>query len=322
MSEQSEYLIETKNLSKNYNGVIALENLNLHVKKNSIFGFLGPNGAGKTTTIKLLLGLIHPTAGDGRVFDHDITRESLKIRYRVGYLPQNPHFYENMTAWNILELCLKFYFSEPQEKINDRVDEVLKLVELEDKADRPVKGFSGGERQRLGIAQSVIHYPDLLILDEPAASLDPLGRNSVLKLMSKLREHTTIFYSTHILDDVQRVSDTVAILNKGKLIAQGPIEELLAGSEGIIYKVNLKGNTQNIKQSILNESYVSTIKTEIKNNYERWYVSVNSEDEAEKSLLRKILSDNSIRVLEFAKKQYELEEIFLNLIGDDNNVKK
>ncbi|TFF98938.1 MAG: ABC transporter ATP-binding protein [Promethearchaeota archaeon] len=322
MTEQTQYIIETNNLSKNYNGLKALDSLNLKVKKNSIFGFLGPNGAGKTTTIKLLLGLIHPTNGEGRVFNHDIERESLEIRYRVGYLPQNPNFYENMTAWDILELSLKFYFSGPQEKINQRVNEVLELVELEQKADRPVKGFSGGERQRLGIAQSVIHYPDLLILDEPAASLDPLGRNAVLELMSKLREHTTIFYSTHILDDVQRVSDTVAILNKGKLIAQGPIEELLAGSEGVIYKIKLKGDLQNLKELVLTESYVSNIKSETEHNYKIWYVSVSNEDEAEKSLLRKILSDSSIRVLEFAKKQYELEEIFLNLIGDDNNVEK
>ncbi|TXT61297.1 MAG: Multidrug ABC transporter ATP-binding protein [Promethearchaeota archaeon] len=322
MVEKNQYIIETENLSKSYNGIQALKNLSLKVRKNSIFGFLGPNGAGKTTTIKLLLGLIHPTSGRATVFDNDIEKESLRIRSRVGYLPQNPNFYENMTARDILELSLKFYFVGPESEIQKRVEEVLELVELHEKANRPVKGFSGGERQRLGIAQSVIHYPDLLILDEPAASLDPLGRNNVLELMSKLREHTTIFYSTHILDDVQRVSDTVAILNKGKLIAQGPIEELLAGSEGIIYKINLKGDTQNIKKSILNEPYVTNIKSEKINNISTWYVSVNDENVAEDNLLRKILSDQNIKVIEFAKKQYELEEIFLNLIGDDENVRK
>lgn len=322
MTEQSQYVIETENLTKHFDGVKALEGLNLKVKRNSIFGFLGPNGAGKTTTIKLLLGLIHPTKGKATVFNNDIEQESLKIRQRVGYLPQNPNFYENMTARDILELSLKFYFQGPSEEINSRVDEILELVELEEKANRPVKGFSGGERQRLGIAQSVIHYPDLLILDEPAASLDPLGRHSVLELMSKLREYTTIFYSTHILDDVQRVSDTVAILNKGKLIAQGPIEELLAGSEGIVYKVNLKGSTENIHDIILEEPYVSDIKIESDDTIKTWYVSVNDEDKAEKELLRRILSDSAVNVTEFSKKQYELEEIFLNLIGDDNNVKK
>lgn len=322
MSEKDQFVIQTENLSKNFNGVQALNDLNIRVKKNSIFGFLGPNGAGKTTTIKLLLGLIHPSEGGATIFNNDIVSDSLKIRLRVGYLPQNPNFYENMSARDILEFVLKFYFSGPQTEIDERVRDVLELVELTEKADRPVKGFSGGERQRLGIAQSMIHYPDLLILDEPAASLDPLGRHAVLELMSKLREYTTIFYSTHILDDVQRVSDTVAILNRGKLIAQGSIEELLAGSEGIVFKIILKGDVKKIYQTVSKEPYVTNIKSETKKDATIWYISVNDENEAEERLLRTILSDNSIRVLEFSKKQYELEEIFLNLIGEDENVKK
>jgi len=322
MSEKDQYVIQTENLSKNYNGVQALDDLNIRVKKNSIFGFLGPNGAGKTTTIKLLLGLIHPSEGRAMIFNNDIVSDSLKIRLRVGYLPQNPNFYENMSARDILEFSLKLYFSGPQTEIDERVSDVLELVELTEKADRPVKGFSGGERQRLGIAQSMIHYPDLLILDEPAASLDPLGRHAVLELMSRLREYTTIFYSTHILDDVQRVSDTVAILNRGKLIAQGPIEELLAGSEGIIFKIILKGDVKKIYQTVSKESYITNIKSETKKDAMIWYISVNDESKAEERLLRTVLSDNSIRVLEFSKKQYELEEIFLNLIGEDENVKK
>jgi ABC-2 type transport system ATP-binding protein len=322
MSEKEQYVIQTENLSKNYNGVQALNDLNIRVKKNSIFGFLGPNGAGKTTTIKLLLGLIHPSEGRATIFNNDIVSESLKIRLRVGYLPQNPNFYENMSARDILEFSLKFYFSGPQTEIDERVRDVLELVELTEKADRPVKGFSGGERQRLGIAQSMIHYPDLLILDEPAASLDPLGRHAVLELMSRLREYTTIFYSTHILDDVQRVSDTVAILNRGKLIAQGPIEELLAGSEGIVFKIILKGDVKKIYQKVSKEPYITNIKSETKKDATIWYISVNDENKAEERLLRTVLSDNSIRVLEFSKKQYELEEIFLNLIGEDENVKK
>jgi ABC-2 type transport system ATP-binding protein len=322
MTEQSQYIIQTENLSKNYNGIQALKDLNIRVKKNTIFGFLGPNGAGKTTTIKLLLGLIHPTDGTATIFNNDIENESLNIRMRVGYLPQNPKFYENMSARDILEFSLKFYFSGPQNEIKNRVNDVLELVDLDEKADRPVKGFSGGERQRLGIAQSMIHYPDLLILDEPAASLDPLGRHAVLELMSKLREYTTIFYSTHILDDVERVSDTVAILNRGKLIAQGPIEELLAGSEGVIYKVILKGDVEKAYKAVINEPYVANIKSETKKGAKIWYVNVNDENKAEQDLLRTILLDNSITVLEYSKKQYELEEIFLNLIGEDENVKK
>src|SRR5207248_8830195 len=123
-----------------------------------------------------------------------------------------------------------FFYDGPREAVEQRIEETLELVGLADKADRPIKGFSGGERQRLGIAQAQVNYPDLLILDEPAASLDPMGRRDVLEVMERLRKHTTIFYSTHILADVQRVSDTVAILKDGELIAEAPIGELLAGS--------------------------------------------------------------------------------------------
>jgi ABC-2 type transport system ATP-binding protein len=312
-------IIETHNLSKNYNGVEALKNLNLKVKKNSIFGFLGPNGAGKTTTIKLLLGLIHPSSGEAFVFNNNIITENLKIRYHIGYLPQNPNFYENMVARDILEFSLKFYFSGPKSKIKERVSEVIDLVELENKADRPVKYFSGGEKQRLGIAQSVIHYPDLLILDEPAASLDPIGRHDVLKLMSKLREQSTIFYSTHLLDDVQRVSDNVAILNRGKLIAQGPIEKLLAGNEGTIYEITFNGGRDSLQNIIISESYVTNIQEQDSEKKKTWYVNVNDESLAEKKLLRAFLKDESVTILEYSKKKFELEEIFLQLIGDDNN---
>src|SRR5512137_2726074 len=210
-------IIETHGLTKTYKKFHALQSLDLRVKQNSICGFLGPNGAGKTTTIKLLLGLARPTCGSGQVFGLDIEKENDEIRRRVGYLAQDPRFYEYMTARETLRFTARFFYEGPKAEIEKRVAETLELVGLVDKADRSVKGFSGGERQRLGIAQAQVNYPDLLILDEPAASLDPIGRRDVLAVLCRLRKHCTVFYSTHILDDVQRVSDTVVILNKGEL---------------------------------------------------------------------------------------------------------
>ncbi|HET9908167.1 MAG TPA: ABC transporter ATP-binding protein, partial [Anaerolineales bacterium] len=236
------YVIETQGLTKSYKGVNALQPLNLRVRQHSICGFLGPNGAGKSTTIKLLLGLARPTGGSAKVFGMDIVRDSTDIRKRVGYLAQDPRYYDHMTARETLRFTARFFYSGPEKRMEDRIDETLELVGLSDKADRSIKGFSGGERQRLGIAQAQINYPDLLILDEPAASLDPMGRRDVLEVMERLRKHTTIFYSTHILEDVQRVSDTVAILNHGRLIAQAPIAELTSGKDGIIYSLKVKGD--------------------------------------------------------------------------------
>jgi ABC-2 type transport system ATP-binding protein len=321
MNPPTPYVIETQDLSKMYKNIQALKALNLKVHQNSIFGFLGPNGAGKTTTIKLLLGLIRPSSGSATVFGMDIVSQSVDIRARLGYLPQEPHFYEDMTARQTLRFTAGFFFKGPQKAIEERVDEMLQLVDLTEKADRPIKTFSGGERQRLGIAQAQVNYPDLLILDEPAASLDPLGRRDVLEVMSKLRKYTTIFYSTHILDDVQRVSDTVVILNKGELVAEGSIQELLAGNEGVVYVIRLKGNVEVAHKKVLTQPWVSGIKMSDQNGESTWQVSVKDPQAAEAHLF-KLLADSGVEVIDFHRKQYELEDIFMQVVEGGQNVRK
>jgi ABC-2 type transport system ATP-binding protein len=315
------YVIETHELSKTYKNVQALQSLNLKVQQNSIFGFLGPNGAGKTTTIKLLLGLIRSSAGSASVFGMDTVKQSVDIRARIGYLPQEPHFYEYMTARQTLRFVAGLFFKGPKVVIEERVDEMLELVDLTDKANRPIKTFSGGERQRLGIAQAQVNYPDLLILDEPAASLDPLGRRDVLEVMSRLRKHTTVFYSTHILDDVQKVSDTVVILDRGALVAQGPIEELLAGSEGIVYIVHLRGQIEAARSQLLSQPWVSGIIDGQHNGDSAWQVSVNDPQAAEEQFF-KLLANAPVLVTEFRRKQYELEDVFMQVIEGGSNVRK
>ena len=314
MSQSNSLVIDIQGLSKIYKGVDALKSLNLQVRPNSIFGFLGPNGAGKTTTIKLLLGLARPTAGRATVFGHDIVHDSIEIRKRVGYLAQDPRYYEYMTARETLRYTARFFFAGPRAEIEARVKDTLELVGLADKADRPVKGFSGGERQRLGIAQAQINYPDLLILDEPAASLDPQGRRDVLEVMERLRKHTTVFYSTHILSDVQRVSDTVAILNRGQLIAEAPIDQLLVGSGSIIYNVALKGDAVEAQKRIAGQPWVSSIKATPGAAQTDWQVTVTDDAVAEDQLLRLVLADEHVKVTEFGRKKYELEEVFLGLV--------
>jgi ABC-2 type transport system ATP-binding protein len=309
-----DWVIDTNALTKSYKGVDALKALDLRVPKNSIFGFLGPNGAGKTTTIKLLLDLIRPTSGTATVFGLDICRDSVAIRDRIGYLPQEPRYYEHMTARQILRFAARFSFKGPKPEIERRIDETLALVGLEGKADRPVKGFSGGERQRLGIGQAQVNYPDLLILDEPAASLDPMGRRDVLEVMERLRKYTTIFYCTHILDDVQRVSDTVAILNHGELVAQGSIEDLTAASEGVVYSVTMEGDVESACQRVSAQSWVESIRTKQRNGATSWQVSVTDAVTAKAELLRLLMSDEQLVVTAFGRKEYELEDVFLSIV--------
>jgi ABC-2 type transport system ATP-binding protein len=315
MTETPAIVIHTSGLSKAFNGVQALKDLDLRVPKNSIFGFLGPNGAGKTTTIKLLLGLIWPSAGGGSVFGLDILKDSVEIRSRAGYLPQEPRFYEHMSARQTLDFTARFFFKGPEKAIRERVAEMLELVDLQEKADRPIKGFSGGERQRLGIAQAQVNYPDLLILDEPAASLDPMGRHDILELMERLRKHTTIFYSTHILDDVQKVSDTVAILNKGVLVSQGPIATLLAGSEGPAYTLALSGVSAEVQAQVSAQPWVKSLQaTDGQEGKSTWIVTVSDTAAAEEQLLRLVLREPQARVLDFRRRTYELEDVFMQVV--------
>lgn len=315
MIDSDELVIETQNLGKRYKDVQALQGLNLQVRRNSIFGFLGPNGAGKTTTIRLLLMLARPTSGSARIFGLDVQRDSIAIRQRLGYLSQSPRFYEHLSARQVLRFILGFFFDGPRNKIEQRIQETLELVSLADKADRPIRGFSGGERQRLGIAQAQVNHPDLLILDEPAANLDPQGRHDVLRVMERLRGHTTIFYSTHILDDVQRVSDTVAILDHGRLLAQAPVTELLAGTGNCVYCFTLEGSPEATRQRVAAMPWVTEVVVADAPGCTKWKVTVSDEAAAREQLLRLALADPEAKVSEFRRQQYVLEDIFLAIVA-------
>jgi ABC-2 type transport system ATP-binding protein len=309
----NDFVISTEGLSKSFGEVHALKSLDLRVPQKSIFAFLGPNGAGKTTTIKLLLGLIKPTSGGGKIFGRDIVRDSVDIRANIGYLPQDARFYEHMTARQMLDYTARFFYAGPQSEIDKRVNEMIELVGLEGKADRPIRGFSGGERQRLGIAQAEVNYPDLLILDEPAASLDPQGRRDVLEVMSRIRKYATIFYCTHILDDVQRVSDQVAIVNQGELVTQANIDDLLAGTGDVVYSVTLRGDAQNAYNQVNQQTWVSGIEARQEGDQTTWQVSVTDGAVAEDQLMGMLVS-SGVKVSNFGRKEQNLEDVFINIV--------
>lgn len=319
MVEEKKPLIRIRQLSKSFGDVHALRSVSLEVPENAIFGFLGPNGAGKTTLMKILLGLVRPSSGGGEIFGLDIVEDSVAIRERIGFLPQHPRFIEHMSARENMLFSAEFYYSGPDHLIRNRCDDMLELVGLAEKADRPVGGFSGGEKQRLGIALAQINQPDLLVLDEPASALDPLGRQAVLEVMERLKETTTIFYSTHILDDVQRVSDTVAILNQGVLAASGPIEQIVQGGDGVVYSVLVKGSSERLGERLQKLPWVAHTYVRPQNHSNLWQISVSDEAAAEADLLRFILDDRKLTVTEFNRKKYELEEIFMHVVKGHNN---
>jgi ABC-2 type transport system ATP-binding protein len=300
-------IISTRDLTKRYRQQIIVDRINLSVPRGSICGFLGANGAGKTTTIKLLLGLVKPSEGSGTVFGKDIVRESVGIRERVGFLAQSPSFYGHLTARETLKFVASFFFKGSRSAIAARIEDMIDLVGLAGRADRPVRGFSGGERQRLGIAQAAINEPELMILDEPAAALDPLGRRDVLQILESLRGRSTVFYSTHILDDVQRVSDRVVILNQGQIAAQGAIDELLDRN---VFQIKLRGNVAGIREQLGSIPWIRAVEI----HEDTLNVHVSDSQRAEVELLRLVMADSDAIVLEFGRSNYALEDVFVNLV--------
>ncbi|MEI2722549.1 MAG: ABC transporter ATP-binding protein [Verrucomicrobiota bacterium] len=217
---------------------VALNGLDLEVRAGEVFGFLGPNGAGKTTTMNVLLGFVHATSGEARLFGVDV-REPI-ARQRIGYLPELTYYYKFLTA----EELLRFYariFGIAREEADRRIDALLKLVELEHARSRSIKTYSKGMQQRVGLAQALINNPDLLILDEPTSGLDPLGRMKVREIIQRLKsEGKTVFFSSHELGEAETVCDRVAIISQGELKAQGKVSDLVAQYQCDLERLFLK----------------------------------------------------------------------------------
>lgn len=219
--------VRCENLSRRYGEVQALYPLNLEVAAGSIFGFLGRNGAGKTTAIRLLTGLARPSTGSAWVAGVNTTLADSAARAKFGYLPQDPAFYNWMSAREYLDYAGRL-FGMDKTRRQRRVDEMLGMVGLTEDAKRPIRGFSGGMVQRLGIAQALLHEPPVLFLDEPTSALDPAGRYELLALVERLRGQVTVFLSSHILADVERVCDVIGIIRQGELLLVAEREALLA----------------------------------------------------------------------------------------------
>jgi ABC-2 type transport system ATP-binding protein len=227
--------IEIKSLSKKYtlglgeSSITALNQLDLDIKEGEVFGFLGPNGAGKTTTIKILIGLMTPTSGTARLFDQEITNES--VRSKIGFLPETPSFYEYLTGTEMLSFYGQL-FDLPKNEIKERTTALLKQVGLESSAHLQLRKFSKGMLQRIGIAQALINDPALVMLDEPMSGLDPIGRKEMRELILALKaQGKTIFFSSHIIHDVEMICDRVGILAKGKLLGIGHLDEIRENGE-------------------------------------------------------------------------------------------
>lgn len=307
-------------LTKHFGRVRALTDLSLDVPAGSIFGFLGPNGSGKTTTLRILAGLSRPTSGSAEVMGVPVTPAG-KHRHHVGFLGQEPRFYRWMTGRQTLRYVARFFGPVDEKYINRLLDQ----ADIADAADRKTKTYSGGMRQRLGIAQALVGRPKLLMLDEPVSALDPVGRAEVLNLMKKLKGDTTIFFSTHILEDVQRCSDYVAILHHGKLIKAEKTDDLLASFSKGRLAVTFAGGKPPTEAELRAIPGVLDIRNpgaeDDKSSAELIIEDGDARAREIQRSITKLAADKGLALLECDALRLNLEKVFLKLIreGDDGD---
>ena len=314
-----EFVIKTKSLTKIFNQkTIAVNDLFMEVPGNSVYGFLGPNGSGKTTTIKLMLGLLHPSAGSVEVFGKPMGMDSADIRRRIGYLPTQPNFPEKMTPITYLDFIGKI-FGIPIDIRIPRVAELIRSVDLLSLSSSEIKKFSTGEITRVGIATCLINDPELLIMDEPTLGLDPVGRASIVKLITELgnTKGKTVFVSSHILADIERFCTRVGIISNGKLIFNGTITEVKKLIRKNTVELQVEGNVKSflIKlKAIPNVIHVDHVKHIIK-------IGIDDSTNYSKTLLNifKVLSEEDLELISFNSGSDNLEDAFLYLLEEEKS---
>ena len=314
--------IKITGLTKRFGNLTAVDRVTLEVPEGSVFGFLGANGAGKTTTLRMIAGLARPTSGSIEVAGVPSTAGT-DYRRQIGYLCQEPAFYTWMTGREVLRFAAGFYPSlrTGPGSAEAEVTRLLALVGLEDAADRRSGQYSGGMRQRLGIGAALIGKPRVLLLDEPATGLDPIGRRDVLDLMESLRETTTIFYSTHILDDVQKVSDRVAVVDHGRLLVSEQTDKLLASQGRNRLRVELLGATAATAAQLAAIEGVNAVsRPEVTPDGRAFQVEfAGSMGPKVQAAITRLAAEAGLIVVEARPVTLDLEEVFLGLVDNKEN---
>jgi len=302
--------IELRGLAKRFGDTLALDRVDLVVRPGAVFGFLGRNGAGKTTALRILSGLARPTAGTAHILGHDVERATDTVRARIGFLPDVPGFYPWMTAREYLEFAGRL-FGIDQATLDARTTALLEMAGLASVTTR-IGGFSRGMKQRLGIAQALINAPSLLMLDEPTSALDPIGRREVLEMVASLRGRTTVFFSTHILADVERVCDAVAILERGRVVASAGIGELTARAAANRLVVEIEGETGvvAVADALRGRSWLKSIETDGRT----LRLAVSDLATAQREIPAAIAAAG-VALRRFEIEETSLEDVFVELVG-------
>ena len=319
MTGQAPAAVTCRGLTKRFGGaggVLAVNGLDLDVPAGSVFGLLGPNGAGKTTTLRLITGLARPTGGTVAIDGIQVAGEAdrgLGTRRSIGVLDQDPRYYGWMTGRELVVLAGRLQGLSSSDAAG-RATETLDVVGLSDAAKRRISGYSGGMRQRLGIAQALVSRPRLLVLDEPVSSLDPEGRRDLLELIAGLRGDATVVFSTHVLADVERICDRVAILDRGRLVTEGPLEALLAAHARPIYRLVPAPGQGEAVSALVDRLRAAPWAVDVTTGDDLVRVAVSDPVAAADGILPLVVAAGV--VLEgFERARPTLEDVFLELVG-------
>ena len=302
--------IELHGLTKRFGDTLALDHVDLVVRPGIVFGFLGRNGAGKTTALRILAGLARPTEGTAHVLGHDVTGATNAVRARIGFLPDVPGFYPWMTAREYPDFAGQL-FALDRATLDERANTLLEMAGLAS-VTTPVGGFSRGMKQRLGIAQALINAPSLLMLDEPTSALDPIGRREVLEMVASLRGRTTVFFSTHILADVERVCDAVAILERGRIVESADIAELTARAAANRLVVELEDDAAaaSVASQVAGRTWLKSVDVA-----ERTLRLTVSDLPAAQREIPAAIGSAGVALRRFEIEEASLEDVFVELVG-------
>lgn len=303
--DSKDYAIETDHLRKEFNHKVAVADLSITVERGEVFGFLGPNGAGKTTSVKMLLGLISPTNGSGRLLGAPLG--NCFIRAKVGFLPEHFRFHDWLTATEFLRTHGDLYHMDAR-NLAQRVPELLDLVNLSAHADKKLRNFSKGMLQRVGLAQALLNEPDLVILDEPTSGLDPAGRRLVRDIIKELKSRgTTVFLNSHFLSEVEVTCDRVAFIKEGKVIQTSQLSALVAG------EVNLEIRAGGLTPELI--SGLSQWSQEVRADGEQVWMRLKEEEAL--PYVNRYLVEGGAMVFYFNPQKISLEDLFLRVVGEE-----
>lgn len=304
--------ISVKNLTKKFKSFTAVNDLSFEIEKNHVVGFLGPNGAGKTTTLRMLVGLSKPTQGKLEIAGIPVIFGKALSNKKIGYLPELPSMYGWMSGREYLNFIADT-FKLPKNKKESRIAELLKLVDLTEAQNKRVATYSGGMKQRLGIAQALLNDPEVIILDEPVSALDPIGRKDVLEIIEKLKNSRTVLFSTHILSDVDRICDDVVIINDGKLVTAGPLSELKTKYATPILEVDFLRSPKQIVASLRQQKWVKSVEQ----SGNKLRIRLFDNNSVENNTALNFLLQQRVGILKYGLCLPEAEDVFIGLLGEN-----